>query len=313
MTSPLYELREAYLARYNQQIPQHLHLLVEDICAPHQDHVVAVLFYGSCLHHQNPLDGLADLYVIVSSYRNFWGRRRLLSLAGSCLPPNVFYRELESAEGTVRCKYAVLSMADFEAGCKTWFHTYVYGRFAQPIALVKVRSEADKACIIGASAVAAERLLNESIPLMTAPFDTLDIWREALVRSYGAEIRTERSNHIDKIISQSLDYFQDTARAYLEAAAPEVQPATNGRWHNQSPHAIQFRLRWARRTFWGKWLSFMRLAKGFFTFDGGVDYIIYKLEKHTGETIQVPDRVRKWPLIFLWGLLFRLWRRGLFR
>jgi hypothetical protein len=70
---------------------------------------------------------------------------------------------------------------------------------------------------------------------------------------------------------------------------------------------------WALRTAQGKLLSVARLLKALFTFDGGLDYIAWKLERHSGQRIEIPPRVRRYPLIFVWGLFWRLYRRGIFR
>ena len=55
------------------------------------------------------------------------------------------------------------------------------------------------------------------------------------------------------------------------------------------------------------------LLKALFTFEGGLDYIAWKLERHSGQAVEIPERVRRWPLIFIWGLFWRLYRRGVFR
>jgi hypothetical protein len=57
----------------------------------------------------------------------------------------------------------------------------------------------------------------------------------------------------------------------------------------------------------------MRLVKALFTFEGGLDYIAWKLERHSGESIVIPDKVRRAPLIYLWGFFWGLYRRGIFK
>jgi hypothetical protein len=57
----------------------------------------------------------------------------------------------------------------------------------------------------------------------------------------------------------------------------------------------------------------MRLVKSAFTFEGGVDYLLWKIERHSGVRVEVSDRVRRHPLIFGWGTLIELRRRGAFR
>ena len=73
------------------------------------------------------------------------------------------------------------------------------------------------------------------------------------------------------------------------------------------------RVAWSLRKLQGRLLHVLRLMKGLFTFSGGVDYILWKLERHSGVKVEVSDRVRKHPLIFGWGLVWRLYRRGAFR
>ena len=73
------------------------------------------------------------------------------------------------------------------------------------------------------------------------------------------------------------------------------------------------RLGWRLRRIQGTVLSVARLLKALFTFEGGLDYIAWKLERHSGRPVRVPDRVRRWPLLFVWPFMWRLYREGFFR
>ena len=73
------------------------------------------------------------------------------------------------------------------------------------------------------------------------------------------------------------------------------------------------RISWPVRQLQGKILSVLRLLKALFTFEGGLDYIAWKLERHSGQPVEIPDKVRRYPLIFIWGLFWQLYRRGIFR
>jgi len=72
-------------------------------------------------------------------------------------------------------------------------------------------------------------------------------------------------------------------------------------------------LGWFVRRLQGKLLSLLRLMKATFTFQGGIDYIAWKLERHTGVAIEVTPKMRRHPLLYSWGLLWRLYRRKVFR
>ena len=57
----------------------------------------------------------------------------------------------------------------------------------------------------------------------------------------------------------------------------------------------------------------LRLAKASLTFEGGVDYAAWKIERHTGVRVVVTDRLRRYPLVFGWTVLWRLLRRRALR
>jgi hypothetical protein len=63
----------------------------------------------------------------------------------------------------------------------------------------------------------------------------------------------------------------------------------------------------------GKILSALRLAKAVFTFDGGVEYILWKIERHSGVRAHTTPWQRRHPLLAAPGLAWRLYRRGAFR
>ena len=116
--------------------------LIDEIRASHGQSVQGILFYGSCLRSGDDLDGLVDLYLLVDDYRTAF-KSRLQAFFNALLPPNVYYRERKSEGQVVRTKYAVLSLADMEEGTSMrWFHSYLWGRFCQPTALVYARDDA---------------------------------------------------------------------------------------------------------------------------------------------------------------------------
>ena len=53
-----------------------------------------------------------------------------------------------------------------------------------------------------------------------------------------------------------------------------------------------------------------RLAKATLTFTGGVDYILWKVERHSGVRLEVSPFLRRHPLLALCSLSLRLYRRG---
>ena len=116
--------------------PPGVQALTDELLNRYGDTAQAILFYGSCLRTGDESDGIVDLYLLVDSYRTAYRSRRQV-FTNKLLPPNVFYLELPVRDRVVRTKYAVLTLKDFQRGTSLqWFHSYLWGRFAQPVALI---------------------------------------------------------------------------------------------------------------------------------------------------------------------------------
>ena len=72
-------------------------------------------------------------------------------------------------------------------------------------------------------------------------------------------------------------------------------------------------LTWWLRRIQGKLLSVLRLSKAALTFNEPLQYLLWKIERHTGIYIEPTPRQLRYPLIFAWPLLWKLRRRGAFR
>jgi hypothetical protein len=57
----------------------------------------------------------------------------------------------------------------------------------------------------------------------------------------------------------------------------------------------------------------LRLVKAVFTFDGGADYVAWKIQRHSGVRVDISDWQRRHPLLASPVLAIRYWRRGAFR
>jgi hypothetical protein len=70
---------------------------------------------------------------------------------------------------------------------------------------------------------------------------------------------------------------------------------------------------WRVRFLQGKVLSVLRLLKGLFTFKGGVDYILWKIERHSGVSVEVGPSLKRIPPLAIVVIFWRLFRQGAFR
>jgi hypothetical protein len=271
------------------------------VAALYPDAARAVLFYGSCLRAQQ-LDGLMlDFYLIVSSYRDAYGKS-WLATANRLIPPNVFPFE----HNGLAAKYAVLSEDDFRRECSVSARSVsVWARFAQPSRLVWSADEQATQMAVGAIARAAPTLLELTRPSMTDAdaADPLAIWRKGFSLTYGAELRAERGSRPGDIVDADPERY----RSFAEAAGFPVNRGYNDEQRAGSEQAW----RWAQRR--GKRTTVLRLAKASLTFAGGIDYLAWKINRHAGTQIEIKPWQRRWPLAAAITLLPRLLKRGAVR
>jgi len=283
-------LRDLVAEELSQPVDPRVRALAAAIAARYGKAASAVLFYGSCLRQQQ-LEGLMlDFYLIVSSYREAYGRSWLVA-ANRLVPPNVFYFEKDG----LAAKYAVLSEADFHRlnGSETR-SVSVWARFAQPARLVWAADEAARTEAVAAVSRAAPSLLAAAGRIEgEAP---LDWWRRAFALTYSAELRAERMGRAVSVVDA------DPAR-YERFSGPAI--AAIPKSSRQSG--------WLRRRLEGKLLSVARLAKASATFAGGADYIAWKINRHAGTNIVLKPWQRRWPLLAAISLLPKLLRSGAIR
>ncbi|MCB1688146.1 MAG: hypothetical protein KDI33_06660 [Halioglobus sp.] len=296
--------------------------LLAQLQARHHDAICCTLVYGSCLRSGDIYDGLLDLYLVCDTYRAAY-QRTIPAAANWLLPPNVFYAEQRAvgdATGpTLRSKVTVISLRDFQRGCSpAWFESYIWGRFAQPTRILYARNEQIRTQIEAALTAAAHTLLRNALPALPPEGSLVSLWEQALGLSYATELRTERSGRAQELAQSSRDFY---------ASLTQHHAARLGNGFTLYQHAGEWRYRcapgrfrrnaavlaWTLRRGQGKLLSILRLVKGLFTFEGGLDYIAWKLERHSGEEIHIPDKVRRAPLIHLWAFFWGLYRRGIFK
>jgi len=280
--------------------------------------VAAILLYGSCMRSGNMLDGLVDLYVLVDGYRPLYPGAGM-AFFNWLLPPNVFYLEVPVAQGTVRAKYAVISVTQMLHGTsQKWFHAYLWGRFAQPAAVLYIRDDEAARAVISALGQAVVTLLSRALPSLPEHFTVRQLWEGSLALSYRTELRAEKSGRSIHLFDSYQGYYEELTRVALPELPYRVRFRCAGQedcYCTRIPARVRrlSRLSWALRRIQGKALSLLRLAKAVFTFRGGVDYILWKLERHSGVKIEASERVRRHPLIYGWGLAWRLYRQGILR
>lgn len=299
-----------------QALPS-LQPLIEAILARHGDAAQAVLYYGSCFRKGDDSEGIVDLYLVVDSYRHAY-RKPIHALLNALLPPNVFYLEVAHHAVVKRAKYTVFSCRDFQDGAERWFHSYLWARLAQPMALVYARNEQAAEQVYLAKAQAVLAFITRVLPLMPSRFTARELWCRGLRYTYAAELRAERPHKLNALFDASPEHYE----ALTLVAMPLISDAAEYRSDRPSPQyhmhlprwkRICSRLLWTARRVQGKILSVLLLLKASITFQGGVRYLLWKIERHSGMKVHIDRRFQKVPLLGLAIAFWRLYRRGAFR
>lgn len=296
-------------------------VFIEELKSRFDSSLDAILLYGSCLRSHEIGDGVVDFYTVVDDYSNAY-QEHYLRYFNTWLPPNVFYLEVSAQDKIFRAKYAVISIAEFEKGNQYWFHSYLWARFAQPVRLLYARDEIIRQRIYNSLAHAVVAFLRPTIEALGSCVATAeDIWIKGLTFTYAAELRPERESRARQLTELNLDEY----RCLTECALPSLIGVLEKSSQEHQAQGIGYRcladeserrrsLRyWQLRRWQGRVLSVLRLTKATFTFRDCIDYAAWKIERHTGVSIEVTPRLRRHPVLFGCKVFWKLFRRGVLR
>lgn len=296
------ELTEIVAAELQAPVEPAVQAIATAARKAHEPAVSAVLFYGSCLRDGYREGMLVDLYVLVDDYAAAH-RLRLMRWLNRLVPPNVYYLETSQAGATIRAKYALVSLDQFERRMRPDVaNPYFWARFAQPTGLLWARDAVVRKRVVRAIAQAIVTTERAARPLVGASADPQTLWTRALSESYRTELRAEKPHRARAIVEH------DRARWRQVTAA--LAPSDGGQGGETKAQA---EARWRRRRIEGKALSVLRLIKASFTFVGGGDYIAYKINRHAETPLEFSAWERRHPLLAAPFVLWRLARRGIVR
>ena len=164
---------------------------------------------------------------------------------------------------------------------------------------------------------------------MPERFTVADLWGQAFTATYNAELRSEKAGKGIEIYDLYADRYQ------------QMMPLLYRHFPFLSPYPVQSRRQkvaqktenleyfapkkqrerkrkrtqalWLLRRIQGKCLTIARLLKATTTFEGGADYIVWKISRHSGVEITLTPWQRKHPILAGFGLFLQLRRKGAFR
>ena len=276
---------------------------------------LGVIFYGSALREGIEANSLLDFYIIVRHQRD-WSRPWASALSNALLPPNVEYHEHQQNGQIIRAKIAILSLAQLQllTGRQT-YNTTVWARFSQPCRLVWVKDnkafQQIGACIVRACVTAAFW----GAVLGPKSGSAYRFWEILYQQTYNVELRVEQHHRSRHIVERDKHRYEKLLLPCWQMMRITYKTQQNGFVRLiltpfQRNKAIRH---WRLCQTIGRPLNVMRLLKAAYTFKGGARYVAWKIQRHSDFKIVVTPFMEKHPLLAGLPLLWRLWRRGLFK
>lgn len=282
--------------------------------------VATILLYGSHVQASAPDKYSAyDFLIITDSYADFFRRlcsrghhgkpAWLLTALSHVLAPNIISFSLGNEESPP-AKCAVVSLRHLRRSLKPYVPDhFLKGRVVQKLAQVYSRGRGDQDDVISAVREAREGVVHWVRPFLPGDF-TLEGFGETMLRvSYRGEIRPESPKRVDQVFQAQKETLLEMAGGALAAAVRRGSVTREGgkyRWTRNPGRGaktlltIYFAASKARAT--ARWFKYM------ITFEGWLDYVARKIERRAGFTVELEERERRWPLIFLWPKVFRVLR-----
>lgn len=311
-----YRLAPPRRVRSDRHLERILAALLRE-CGPD---LIAVLLFGSRLVGSEPDRHSAyDLVLVVDRYADLFRRLnaedrlhrspRLFTLLSHTLPPtNISYRTEPAAPVLAKCM--VLSEEHLEKALSDSAPDhFCLGRLIHRVALVHARSPTEKERMIEILAGARRTALSWVAPFVEEPFSVEEFTRTMLQVSFSGEIRPESGTRAGEVVRSQDRFLLSVYGRLLETACQDGILVRDGdRFRYATPPSVVDRLRWRIYFWWSRMRSTIRWFKHMLTFEEWLDYIHHKVERRMGLDIELSERERKYPLIFLWPKLVRVLR-----
>ncbi len=287
------------------------------------DTLVGLVFFGSRRTGAARKDAWSayDVFVVVRGYRAFYETLRrggltgkspaLMALVSGWLPPTQYSLRFEDLGVHVKAAVVRLDTYRRETSPGRLDH-FCTGRLFQPTRLLHCRDEEARRQLLEGLVSSQRETWPWARPWLPPGFDAKAYGLSALRTSMRWEVRPEPAGRADALWAAQEGLQVPVLEALLGELAERGEvvavPGEPGRFVPARPvgrgerarlHAY-FRRSMVRAT--SRWL------KHTVTFEGWLDYIVRKVSRHTGEPIELTDRERRWPWVFLWGRLFAFLR-----
>jgi hypothetical protein len=232
----------------------------------------------------------------------------LLGLLDSPLPPT----QVRLTRGSWLVKASVVSMSALtRATSPARKDQFLAGRLFQDVHVVWTRDAAFASEVQAAVESARRVTLDWVAPDLPLRFSAADYVRQLFQTSFRFEIRPESRGRADSLYSAQADRLVPVFDSVLGALASEGRLIDNRDATFSLREPVSAGTAFRRRAFLegSRIRATARWPKHAITFDGWLDYIVRKAERHSGETIVLTRLERRLPFIFLWPRALRFLAR----
>jgi hypothetical protein len=282
---------------------------------------VAVIHYGSHAQRSDARPESAhDFFVIVDRYLEAYRslatvlgtshRPATAALLNRILPPNVIAITDHEASPPLAAKCAILSLADFRLACSARARDhFTQGRLFQHVQIAWTRDAGSRTMITDALLEVRARTFDWARAYLPSRFDVDTYCSVLLKTSFAAEIRPEGQERIDALLAAQRATLRPAYAGLLRGLADNRILLCHGKvytderrpgWWAKFRAAMYFRRSKLRATL--RWLKYVAL------YDDWLEYIVQKVARRSGQTVELTPRERRWPLIFLWPKAIRFLR-----
>jgi len=279
------------------------------ILKEYDDNVEAVILYGSWLRGKR--DTLPDFYVILNNYNrlpSLWQK-----VVNQILEPNVYQLSLSKRNIECSAKYATISLKHLEIKITTGFHPYLWARFSQPSSILYAKNQNTRDDVHRLIKSSEKKMMQEALGMLPKSFTSRQLWEMALTLTYGVELRAESNEKMTLLVGHHQDYFESKVVEHSDALELSAIGKNEWAFESSNKYRLKSKLRWKIRRILGVFLSIARLLKATSTFNQPLEYLLWKIERHTGIKENATALQLKYPLIFSWPLLWKIFRRGGFK
>ena len=272
---------------------------------------------------------------------------RVLSLVSRLLPPTQISVVIRETALHAKVSVIRRDVLERETSARRRDH-FTIGRLFQPTRILAARSAEARERLLAAVVSAHAETWRWSRPWLPRSFSADEYGRRVLEISMSWEVRPEPQGRAAALWEAQRAAQQPVFEALLHEreAAGEVRPvgvtatsrapgaspgamrsaptsaestpgpdgggpslrAESPAWTLVKPVATVERLQLRVYFTFSMVRATARWAKHVLSFEGWLDYIVRKAGRHTGQPIELTDRERRWPVVFLWGRLFRYLR-----